>query len=219
MSEIPDEYLWTGEGPPSADVVALEAELGRLSWRPRALKLHADSAAADPAHAAARVVAIEAPRRSSRRSATWIAGVVAAAAVLMVAVWLRPPTAPSAAPDPVDPTSRPISPDLKDPFARQALDQQGGLTTPITDPPQQPPAAGREVSPDLEDPFAGSSSTPNQRVPPDRRNRERRVSPDLKDPFKSGDQPRDPPKSRPSHEPPQAKKQVSPDLKDPFANN
>ena len=39
MSDMDDEYLWSGKGTPSEDVMAIERSLAVLRWQPRVLPL------------------------------------------------------------------------------------------------------------------------------------------------------------------------------------
>lgn len=225
-----DDYLWTGRGTPSDDLAAIERELGGLAWQPRALEFDTPDALPPP-------VALLPTRTRTRRrwSPSFGAGLLVAAAVLLLAFWLRPSPIPRTTPAPVNPTAPPRSPDLKDPFANSGAGNPGGFTTPITD----PKPSTKVVSPDLKDPFAGSKPGPKRRVSPDLKDpfadsppaargdsqlvdpfagspKPKHVSPDLSDPFGP------PPKSQPSPAPSQpksGKQQVSPDLKDPFAHD
>lgn len=190
MSDDDDEYLWSGQGTPSEDVLMLERSLAPLRWRAQP---HAEPSVAPKV--------IELPPRS-KWWPTVVAGVIAAAAVLALAMWVQPGSSVEERSPAINPTAPP-SPDLKDPFGPR----EPGFTAPITDPDPVPPVAP-SVSPDLKDPFADEV---DEREPKPREPKRRDGgSPDLKDPFGDGDLV-DPFGAR-SEPPPKH----SPDLKDPF---
>lgn len=202
-----DDALWTGQAG-DAELEAIEDTLGTLRWQPRELEL---GGAPEEAPVIATV-----PRASSRRRVLVpvLVGVVAAAAVFALLVWLRP--AVFSAPAPINPVAPPateqprrVSPDLKDPFARPDIDEP---TSPPE--PEVPPEPGT-LSPDLKDPFAGTRRDPPPRPKP------REPSPDLKDPFERSRADEPEAKPRPKLQDPFGgeSKEVdpnSPDLKDPF---
>lgn len=207
-----DDALWTGQGD-DAELEAIEDTLGTLRWQPRELELGGE--VGEVGEGAEAPVIATVPRASNRRRVLVpvLVGVVAAAAVFALLVWLRP--AVFSAPAPINPVAPPsteqprrVSPDLKDPFARPDID------APTLPPePEAPPEAGT-TSPDLKDPFAGT-----RREPPPPKPRE--PSPDLKDPFKrsGADEPEAKPRPKlqdPFGGEPKEVDPNSPDLKDPF---
>lgn len=221
-----DEYLWSGQGTVAPEIAALEHELRPLAWRPRELSL-VDAAPAAEAAPTELIGLRKRPDAARRRGAReWlplVAGLAAAAVVLVVLASLRgryespapnddPPAQPTGAPElrdpfsgdaPELPTPSTIVPELKDPFAN--------------DLPSAPHRAN-----DLKDPFAATleqDEQPEQAPPLPPRPRKRTTSPDLKDPFYKDDQsaPRKPgklydPFAGKQREP----QQSSPDLMDPF---
>lgn len=201
MSESDDEYLWSGEGAPSEDMVAIEQTLGVLRWRPQALVLPGEGD----------VSVREARPRERERGSWWpmlAAGLVAAAAVLALLMWRGGSTPEIEAPQTtVDPTAPPPSPDLKDPFGPS----QPSAPTVDTESPKVP---------DLKDPFG------NLEQPEPPRERERKPkrptgpSPDLKDPFRNSPSEQEPAGKLldPFGGAKQDPQPRSSDLKDPFSS-
>jgi hypothetical protein len=208
MADEQDDYLWTGAGAGSLEVRALERELRPLAWTPRELPLASPVGAPPPTpepwiQAAQTVPA----RRNPRVSAGWspfVAGLAAAAAVLVAVVWLRgsggvghdtPGTqlerVGDQAPAPgVAPAAGPPNPqsgsEWVDPFARDPR-----------------PSTDERRVPTLEDPFSGDSAPSGHAAAPAT----------LVDPFAG---------APPNTEKPAAKREPSksaPNLKDPFSGN
>ena len=226
-----DEYLWTGAGPGSLELRALERELRPMAWAPRELPLPLPSTA-PIGSALSSVSSAHGPNTKLGRSPHWtpiLAGLAAAAAVLLAAVWLRgssdvghdgpsvededvvgPATAAAA------PAREVTSPVLVDPFARGPQPATTGPQRPtLVDPfPQdRPPERAQDRQSDLLDPFVGTDpagfptpSSPSSSTPPS--SGDRKPSPDLEDPFGNQQTP-------PSPAPPQAHKPAK--LVDPFS--
>lgn len=218
-----DDYLWTAEGPVSLEIAGLERQLRPLRWTPRELSL---LAAAAPSIEPSRTTNVAA--NDTRGWLPLLAGLLAAAAVLLVLSWLRASSEhPSESPSPeptAQPSGSPPAGDLVDPFGPDApsfpspSSQPADLVDPFVehDPKKQPDPRRRPISPDLKDPFANS---PPAADPAPRR--EHAPSPDdLMDPFADDDAPSAPRESGKLHDPftgeQQTPPQSSPDLKDPF---
>jgi hypothetical protein len=215
MSDDHDEYLWTGQGHVTLEIAELERELRSLRWRSRELSLPDADEAIEPA----KVVKVA---NETHGWSPLIAGLLAAAAVLALLVWLRGSSDSPTEPMPTEPTVQPSGPpagELVDPFGGHAPT----LPTPSSDPPKlvdpfshEPAPSRPATSPDLTDPFYNSPIAP---PPPPPRARKPAPSPDLKDPFGSSkpSKPREPgtlydPFSGEQKPTPKS----SPDLKDPF---
>lgn len=254
MSDESDDYLWSGQGPVVLEIASLERELGSLRWQPRELPLPAESPSVEPIGFTPAEPHLPCPHagRIARRPnddapgwSPWIAGLLAAAAVIALLVWLRGAAERPSAPPPPDPTVQPSgSPpagELLDPFGGDALEfpmpsaDPPKLLDPFSDAPEPSPPSSPDLPnlPNLKDPFAGRSheGTPNpdlvdpfynsQPAPKPPRPREGTPSPDLKDPFGKSEpsKPLEPGKLQDPFggDDQKAPSNNKPDLKDPFA--
>src|SRR5690606_16383658 len=146
MIDDDDDYLWTGRGPVSLEVAGLERGLRELRWRPREIEIGAASPAVEPD----RDPRANQPADESRWWPPLVAGLLAAAAVLAVLLWLRSTSEDRHEPAPPEPSAQPSgSPpagELVDPF---------GPDAPMFPPPVANP-------PELVDPFADDPKHPTR---------------------------------------------------------